>query len=83
MSGGVAYVLDDDGAFASRVSRATVDVDALTAEDDDTVRALVEEHVAHTRSARGKAVLASWGKRKLVRVMPREWRRVLELRRTA
>jgi glutamate synthase (NADPH) large chain len=83
MSGGVAYVLDDDGAFALRVSRDTVDVEPLTAEDDDTVRALVEEHVGHTRSARGKAMLASWGKRKLVRVMPREWRRVLELRRTA
>ena len=83
MSGGVAYVLDEDGTFASRVSHATVDVEPLTGEDDDLVRTLVEEHVAHTRSVRGKSLLASWGKGKLVRVMPREWRRVLELRRTA
>jgi glutamate synthase (NADPH/NADH) large chain len=83
MSGGVAYVLDDDGAFASHVSRGTVDIEPLTHEDVGVVQALVDEHVAHTRSARGKSLLASWGKHKLVRVMPREWRRVLELRRTA
>jgi glutamate synthase domain-containing protein 3 len=82
MSGGVAYLLDD-GAASPRVSKAMVDVEALTDEDDDRVRALVEEHVAHTRSARGKALLAAWGKRRFVQVMPKEWRRVLELRRSA
>jgi glutamate synthase domain-containing protein 3 len=83
MSGGVAYVLDEDGSFSSRVSKATVALEPMGAEDDEKVRALVEEHVAHTRSARGRAVLSSWGKRRFVRVMPHEWRRVLELRRTA
>jgi glutamate synthase (NADPH/NADH) large chain len=83
MSGGVAYVLDEDGSFASRVSKATVALEPMGAEDDEKVRSLVEEHVAHTRSARGRAVLSAWGKRRFVRVMPHEWRRVLELRRTA
>ncbi|HEX8796210.1 MAG TPA: glutamate synthase large subunit [Polyangiaceae bacterium] len=83
MSGGVAYVLDEDGTFGSRVSKATVALEPMDAEDDERLRALVEEHVAHTRSARGRAVLAAWGKRRFVRVMPHEWKRVLEIRRTA
>jgi glutamate synthase (NADPH/NADH) large chain len=81
MSGGVAYVLDDDRVMAGRVSRAMVDLESLGAEDEEALRALVEEHVAHTRSARGKSVLVSWGKRRFVKVMPHEWRRILELRR--
>jgi glutamate synthase (NADPH/NADH) large chain len=82
MSGGVAYVLDDERALSGRVSKAMVDLEAMGAEDDALVRALVEEHVAHTRSGRGKSVLASWGRRRFVKVMPHEWRRILELRRT-
>jgi glutamate synthase domain-containing protein 3 len=57
-----------------------VDLDPMTTQDEEIVRALVEEHVAHTRSARGKSVLATWGKRRFVKVMPHEWWRVLELR---
>jgi glutamate synthase (NADPH/NADH) large chain len=82
MSGGVAYVLDDDRALAGRVSKAMVDLEPLAEDDEEILRALVEEHVAHTRSARGRSVLASWGKRRFVKVMPHEWRRVLQLRRT-
>jgi glutamate synthase (NADPH/NADH) large chain len=82
MSGGVAYVLDDDRALAGRVSKAMVDLESLGAEDEESLRAFVEEHVAHTRSARGKSVLATWGKRRFVKVMPHEWRRILQLRET-
>jgi glutamate synthase (NADPH/NADH) large chain len=81
MSGGVAYVLDDDRVLAGRVSKAMVDLEPLGAEDEESLRALVEEHVAHTRSARGKTVLATWGKRRFVKVMPHEWRRILQLRK--
>jgi glutamate synthase (NADPH/NADH) large chain len=82
MSGGVAYVLDDERVLADRVSKAMVDLEAMGAGDEESLRALVEEHVAHTRSARGKSVLASWGKRRFVKVMPHEWRRILQLRET-
>jgi glutamate synthase (NADPH/NADH) large chain len=80
MSGGVAYVLDDERALSARCSRATVDLEALTAEGEEIVRGLIEEHVAHTRSARGAQVLATWSKRHFVRVMPHEWRKALQLR---
>ena len=53
MSGGVAYVLDDDGPSAARCSQGTVDLEPLTAEDEDIVRGLIEEHVAaHAERAR-------------------------------
>jgi glutamate synthase (NADPH/NADH) large chain len=81
MSGGIAYVLDDDRSLAKRVSKAMVDLEPLSAEDETLVRAMIEEHVAHTRSARGRSILASWAKRRFVKVMPHEWRRVLELRK--
>jgi glutamate synthase (NADPH/NADH) large chain len=80
MSGGVAYVLDDERALGARCSRAMVDLEALTPEGEETVRALIEEHVAHTRSARGTYVLSTWSKRHFVKVMPHEWRRALQLR---
>jgi glutamate synthase (NADPH) large chain len=82
MSGGLAFVLDDERILASRVSKAMVDLESLGAEDEKLVRDLVEEHVGHTRSARGKSILASWGKRRFVKVMPHEWRRILQLRKT-
>jgi glutamate synthase (ferredoxin) len=80
MSGGVAYVSDDDRALAARTSQATVDLEPLTSEDEEVVRALIEEHVAHTRSVHGKSVLAGSIKRRFVKVMPHEWRRALQER---
>jgi glutamate synthase (NADPH/NADH) large chain len=80
MSGGIAYVLDDERALAGRFSKAMVDLEPLTGEDQEIARQLVEEHVQHTRSARGQYVLSTWAKRHFVKVMPHEWRRVLETR---
>jgi len=80
MSGGVAYVADDDRALASRCSQATVDLEPLTAEDEEIVRVLVQEHVDHTGSTHAKQVLAGSIKRRFVKVMPHEWRRALKIR---
>jgi glutamate synthase (NADPH/NADH) large chain len=80
MSGGIAYVLDDERTLGALCSKAMVDLEALGPEDEDLVRALVKEHVEHTRSARGSHVLATWPKRHFVKIMPHEWRRVLQLR---
>ena len=40
----------------------------------------VEEHVALTRSALGKRMLATWRKHRFAKVMPHEWRRALQQR---
>jgi glutamate synthase (NADPH/NADH) large chain len=86
MSGGVAYVLDEDGAFASRCNKAMVDLEPLQPHDTqdlDEVRALLDEHVLRTGSAKGKQLQKAWEttRGQLVKVMPREYKRVLGERR--
>ena len=81
MSGGVAYVVDHDGQFATRCNKEMVSVSPL--EDPAevaAVRSLVEKHVAMTESAFARKLLESWPETvaKMVRVMPNDYRRVLE-----
>jgi len=80
MSGGHAYVLDQDGTFAARCNLGMIELEALEAPDDVArVRALVEEHVERTGSVRGAMVLSSWdlSRRRIVKVVPTEYRRVM------
>ena len=79
MSGGIAYVLDEDGAFAKRCNLGMVELSALGDEDDAAVRALVEEHAARTQSAKGRALISAWrdARPRFVKVLPLEYKRVL------
>jgi glutamate synthase (ferredoxin) len=81
MSGGVAYVLDADGGFATRCNKQMVGLGKV--EDPAelaTVKAMIEKHAALTESAHARRLLSAWGDTaaKLVRVMPHDYRRVLE-----
>ena len=60
MSGGVAYVLDEDGAFAARCNMGMVGLDPLSAADAAELRELVEEHRTRTDSPVAARVLAQW-----------------------
>ena len=82
MSGGIAYVFDTDSRFRGRCNMELVDLEALDESDEDTVRALLAEHAARTGSLVARNVLASWERRReqFVKVMPRDYRRVLEQR---
>ena len=81
MSGGVAYVLDGDGTFARRCNKGTVGFEALTAEDEAELRALIEEHQRRTDSPVAARVLADWDELiaggAFVKVMPHDYKRVL------
>ncbi|HYB95828.1 MAG TPA: glutamate synthase large subunit [Vicinamibacterales bacterium] len=80
MSGGVAYVLDTDGAFALNCNIDMVDLERLdVTEDVSFVRDLIERHVLATGSAAGSRVLDSWSTSvgQFVVVMPRDFKRVL------
>ena len=79
MSGGVAYVLDEDGDFERRCNPGMVDREELTDEDAAFVRRLVGRHVELTGSARGARVLDDWPacRPRFVKVMPRDYKRVL------
>ena len=77
MSGGLAFVVDEDGTFASRCNRGMVEIEALDAEDEAQVCTLVGEHVAHTCSVRGADLLSRWAAVRSLfkKVIPTEARR--------
>jgi glutamate synthase (ferredoxin) len=79
MSGGIAYVLDEDGGFAGRCNTQMVSLEQLGSTDAATVRAMVEQHAALTGSARATAILADWAGflPRFVKVMPTDYQRVL------
>jgi glutamate synthase (NADPH/NADH) large chain len=80
MSGGIAYVLDRDGAFASRCNVELVELEGLDEEDVASVRELVEAHLSMTGSVLAGRVLDDWELELplFVKVMPRDYKRALE-----
>ncbi len=77
MSGGIAYVLDEDGQFASRCNLQLVGLDPLEADDEEIVRVLVAEHGERTGSPVAARVLADWNPARFVKVMPHDYKRAL------
>src|SRR6266511_2230620 len=80
MSGGIAYVLDEDGTMKSRCNFETVALERLDERDLQEVEEMLKRHAIYTRSARAWQLLALWQETaaKFVKVMPRDYRRVLE-----
>jgi glutamate synthase (ferredoxin) len=85
MSGGVAYVLDDEArSFAKRCNPEMVSLSKLEdAEEIKAVHGLITRHAQLTGSARAAEILASWKQLvpSFVRVMPNDYRRVVEAQR--
>jgi glutamate synthase (NADPH/NADH) large chain len=80
MSGGLAYVLDEDGRFREMCNMQMIELETLTEDDRARVRALLERHVERTDSAKAKAVLEGFFgmASRFVKVMPTEYKRILE-----
>jgi len=80
MSGGIAYVLDEDGTFQSRCNLETVSVEALDERDLQEVEELLKRHAVYTHSARAWRLLALWQETapRFVKVMPKDYRRVVD-----
>ncbi|HEY2282665.1 MAG TPA: glutamate synthase large subunit [Solirubrobacteraceae bacterium] len=81
MSGGVAYVLDQDGGFAGRCNMGMVGFEAPSADDAVELRALIEEHARRTDSPVAARLLAQFdellARGAFVKVMPHDYKRVL------
>jgi glutamate synthase (NADPH/NADH) large chain/glutamate synthase (ferredoxin) len=77
MSGGIAYVLDEEGAFAGRCNLQLVGLEALDADDESIVIALVEEHGERTGSPVAARLLADWNAARFVKVIPHDYKRAL------
>jgi glutamate synthase (NADPH/NADH) large chain/glutamate synthase (ferredoxin) len=88
MSGGVAYVLDEDGAFrAGRCNMGMVGFEEPAEADAIELREMIEEHRRRTGSPVAEQVLARWGELlaagAFVKVMPHDYKRVLRERAAA
>ncbi|MEX2159503.1 MAG: glutamate synthase large subunit [Dehalococcoidia bacterium] len=81
MSGGVAYVLDEQDAFAANCNKEMVQLYALDDEDElKLVHAMVRRHAEYTKSQRALDILAQWEttSRRFVKVLPNDYKRVVE-----
>ena len=81
MSGGVAYILDEKGDFATRCNTQMVGLERLEdPEEMAIVRQMIQKHADYTDSQKAKRVLANWEATipQFVKVMPRDYKRVLQ-----
>ena len=81
MSGGRAYVYDDQGDFSTRrCNRAGVDLEPLVLEEDlEVVRGLMQRHIDLTGSPQAAWILEHWDatQSRFIKVFPHEHKRVL------
>jgi glutamate synthase (ferredoxin) len=81
MSGGIAYILDRSGTFAQHCNRDMVDLESLSdPEEIREVHDMIQNHAKYTGSNVAKTVLENWEASipQFVRVMPRDYKRVLQ-----
>ena len=61
MSGGLAYVLDEDGGFEKRYNPGMVGLERLSGgEDAKALQAVIYQHLEATESKKAKEILAKW-----------------------
>jgi glutamate synthase (ferredoxin) len=81
MSGGIAYVLDEAGDFASRVNMQNVELEKLSDTDEiEEIWKLIQRHQTYTKSERAAKVLADWEGmiNRFVKVIPKDYKRMLQ-----
>jgi glutamate synthase domain-containing protein 2/glutamate synthase domain-containing protein 3 len=81
MSGGVAYVFDEEGNFASKCNMGMVELGPMANADEiHQLHALIVRHHQYTESAVAHRMLDRWDDHvtKFVKVLPTEYRMVLE-----
>ena len=84
MSGGIAYVYDVKGNFASMCNKEMVDLDAVGSDDVDELRSMIENHFKSTKSTVAKFILDDFENqlKNFVKVFPRDYKKVLQSRKS-
>ena len=80
MSGGIAYVLDEDHELYLHLNKQMVDMEAVTERHDgEELRTLIEHHVRETGSPLGKRVLDHFQEYlpKFKKIIPRDYKRMI------
>jgi glutamate synthase (NADPH/NADH) large chain len=85
MSGGIAYIWDKDGEFLQLVNLELVELEDLSnPEDEAECLNMIKQHAKHTGSTVAQKAIDNWPKvrNQIVKVMPIDYRRVLQQRKT-
>ncbi len=81
MSGGIAYVLDEDNDIYTKVNKEMVSFSEITSKYDVLeLKEMIKEHVAYTNSEKGKKILENFGKYlpKFKKIIPHDYERMLK-----
>ena len=82
MSGGIAYVLDEDTSLYKRVNKQLVSLEPVTDKYDVLeLKQIITEHVAYTNSKKGKEVLDNFSEYlpKFKKIMPHDYKKMLNM----
>jgi glutamate synthase (ferredoxin) len=81
MSGGIAFVYDEEGVFPDHCNQAMCELGAVDDADEIAeLKATIERHVEYTGSAIGSQILTSWDSSltRFVKVLPTDYKRAQE-----
>ena len=80
MSGGIAYVLDEDSDLYTKVNKEMVSIEKITNKYDVLeLKDMIKDHVAYTNSAKGKEILEHFGEYlpRFKKIIPHDYNRML------
>ncbi|HIP02333.1 MAG TPA: glutamate synthase large subunit [Campylobacterales bacterium] len=80
MSGGIAYIYDENNSLKQRINTEMVDLDKIEEKkESDEIKTMVENYIRYTGSKEAKKLLDDWDATvsKLIKVMPVDYKRVL------
>lgn len=80
MSGGIAYIYDENDLFRKNCNSQDLNLDPVTAEDDkNQLKELITNHYNYTQSALAQRILEKWDTAlpKFIKVLPEEYRKAL------
>ena len=85
MSGGIAFVYNKNGNFSKKFNNDLSDIETLDEEDLYALYELIDQYFQNTHSVNAEYILNHWKeeKNKFIKVMPREYKKVLQARKLA
>ena len=82
MSGGVAYVLDEESTLYRNLNKAMVSMEKMESKfDREELYRLIDAHVQHTGSPKGRRILAAFGEYlpRFKKIIPNDYKRLVQL----
>jgi len=81
MSGGIAYVYNVDGQFASQCNMEMIDLDTCEEEDATYLKSMLQKHIDYTGSSVAKYLMSDFDseRHRFVKVFPKDYKKVLQM----